>query len=328
MDHRLITVALPAALLLAGALPAQELRRGIDAADVVVVGRQLGKKKHSPDVELHRIEVVHAVRGSDGGVVIVLDWPRLGLHERPIPRQSRLYCLQDASAIARRLGLATEQGPYFRMIGWPGSNPPIGADPARDPIVGFAAVLARATAGASADATAAELAELAVAGVPVVRTEATRALTERPDLRGRIGAAHWSRIVARASGETEDVPYKVALAELCCEQRLAGLVDTLAVSLGPVSDPEFARAVGRIARSLHGEDATAVLERRLVHLRDAKDRAAVLLAIGATNTDSALRYLLQLDQLTGAEAVTAALQEHRAPAAREAALRRGRPQRD
>ncbi|MCA8975475.1 MAG: hypothetical protein KDC98_12200 [Planctomycetes bacterium] len=312
------------ALALASGLSAQELRRGINDADVVVVARQIGKTRHDDRLDLHRLQIIHRVRGgAEETAVTVLDWPKLSVHLRPSPRQSRLYCLRDASGIATRLELPSDRGPYFKMVGWPGSNPLIGADVEHDPIVQFAAILARGVAGAAAVETAGELTALTVEGAPSVRTEATRLLAERGDLRASIAAPQWSRIVARASGETEDVPYKIALAQLCAEQRLTGLVDTLAVSLGPVQDPEYARAVGRIAKVLHGENATEVLERRLQHLRDPKDRAVVLRAIGATNTQAALTYLLRLDGLTGADAaVEAALREHRSPRAKEAVLRR------
>ncbi|MCA8967696.1 MAG: hypothetical protein KDC48_22640, partial [Planctomycetes bacterium] len=276
------------------------------------------------DVVLHTVQVLRDVRGAAGRrTVTVLDWPKLSLHNRPTPRQSRLYCLQDASVVATRLGLAADQGPYFRMVGWAGSNPLVGADLDKDPLVGFAALLARSEAGATPSDTAAELCEMALRGDAAVRTEATRFLTERQDLCRHLQAVQWSQLVARASGEVDDIDHKIALAELCAEQRLDGLLDSLMVSLGPVTDPEYARVVGRIARMLHGEDATARLQGRLRMLREPKDRAVVLLAIGATNTDSALEALLRLDSGTEKDAaVEAALREHRSPRAREAVARR------
>jgi len=309
---------------LVATLPAQALRRGIADADTVVVARQVGKTKHSDSVVLHRLQVLREIRDADGyAAVTVIDWPKISLHQRPSPRQSRLYCLKDATTTANRLGLPTAKGPYFKMVGWQGSNPLIGAKIEEDPIVGFADLLARGRDGASAVETAAELATVAVRGAPPVRTEATRLLSERADLRGRITGQQWSQVIARASGETDDIDYKIALAELCAEQRLAGLVDTLAISLGPVQDPEYARAVGRIARLIHGEEGTGILERRLQHLRNPEDRAVVLQAIGATNTDTALAFLLQLDSVVGADtAIVTALKEHRSPRAREAVLRR------
>lgn len=309
---------------LATAPPAQDLRRGIADADLVAVARQVGKRKHNDQVDLHRLQMIHEVFGCDGqSAVTVLDWARLSVHQRPQPRQSRLYCLVSASSTAQRLGLPKDGGPYYKMVGWSGTNPLIGKEPEKDGIIRFAAVIARGKRGASAVQTGSELATIAVHGSAPVRTEAAKLLTERGDLRGVLVAPQWSQIIGRASGEIEDVPYKIALAELCAEQRLSGLIDTLAVSLGPVQDPRYARAIGRIARMLHGEDATAVLERRLSSLRDPKDRAVVLQAIGATNTETALAFLLRLDGVMGRNAaVEAALREHRSPQAKAAVARR------
>lgn len=318
------TFPLAIATLLGALLPAQDLRRGINAADVVVVARQIGMTKRGDALVLHRVQVIHDIRGAAGHkAVTVLDWPKLSMHVRPQPRQSRLYCLKEATGAASRLGLPADGAPYYKMVGWSGSNPLIGADVGNDPVVQFAAVLARGVAGASATDTASDLATLATTGAKSVRTEAAMLLAERGDLRATVAAAHWSRLVARASGETEDIAYKIALAQLCAEQRLVGLVDKLAVSLGPVQEAEYARVVGRIAKVLHGEEATAVLERRLPHLRNAEDRAVVLRAIGATNTDTALAFLLQLDSVVGKDAaIEAALREHRSPRAKDAVLRR------
>ncbi|MFO1076727.1 MAG: hypothetical protein U1E73_03265 [Planctomycetota bacterium] len=301
------------------ALTAQDLRRGIADADLVAVGRQVGKRPVGEALVLHRVQVVKKLIGTtEATAVVVLDWPKLAMHNRPSPRQSRLYCLRDASATAARLGLSATEGPYYQMVGWAGSSPLIGADLDRDPIVAFAGIFARSAAGASAEATAGELAEVAAQGHASVRVEAARYLTERGDLRASLAPVQWSRLVARATGETADVPYKIALAELCGEQAIFGIVDALAASLGPVEDPEFARTVGRIATALHGEAATSVLEKRLVHLDRPADRAAVLRAIGATNTRSALALLLRLNGRGADEAVEAALGEHRSPEARDA----------
>ncbi|MCA8951475.1 MAG: hypothetical protein KDE27_18350 [Planctomycetes bacterium] len=325
MQNPTVLRLLAAALAVAtNALPAQDLRRGIGDADLVAVARQIGKRNHDDRVVLHRVQIVQEVFGSNGNTAVtVLDWPTLSMHNRPSPRQSRLYCLKSAGVTAERLGLPASEGPYYKMVGWAGSNPLIGSAPDEDPIVRFAAVIARGKAGASATRTAGELATVAVEGDPAVRTEAARLLTERGDLRLVLAAPQWSAILARAAGETEDVDYKVALAELCAEQRLEGLVETLSVSLGPVQDPRFARCVGRIANLMHGEQATEALERRLTLLRDPADRAVVLRAIGATNTDAALALLLRLDSVGGKDAaVEAALKEHRSPQAEAAVLRR------
>ena len=316
-----LPLVLCAPLLLAIAAPGQGLRRGLVDADAVFVGRQVGKKPHGDALVLHRVQVLEGLRGLDGAsAVTVLDWPKLSLHNRPTPRQSRLFCLQDASAIAQRLGLPGSGAPYFKMVGWSGSHPLIGSDLDRDPIVGFARVLAAGERGVSTSDTANALASLAVYGAPAVRAEVALYLTERPDLRGKLSSLHWNQLMARATGETEDVDYKVALATLCAEQRLEGLVDALAVSLGPVTDPRYARCVGRIAKLLHGEQATDVLSERLRNLGRQKDREMVLMAIGATNTQSALDALMKMDKQDAA--VIAALREHRSKRAQDAAGKR------
>lgn len=310
-----------AAVALAAALSSQSLRQGLVRADAVLVGRQVGKRAHDDALVLHRVQVLEAVRGLSGEpAVTVIDWPKLTLHNRPTPRQSRLFCLQDASAQAQRLGLPSSGAPYFKLVGWPGSHPLIGADRDKDPIVGLARTLAESERGAAPGATAAALARLAIEGDPKVRSEAARYLAERSDLRGRLSGVHWTRLMARAAGEVDDVDHKIALSMLCGEQRLDGLIEALAVSLGPVSDPRFARCVGRIGKVLHGEQATAVLSRRLRSLARAEDRRMVLIAIGATNTRSALAALTKMDQQD--VAVAAALREHRSKKAKAAAEKR------
>lgn len=295
----------------------QELRRGIVDADAVVVGRQVGKTTHDEDLVLHRVQVVLDVRGAGGNTAVtVLDWPKLALHQRPMPRQSRLYCLQDATATATRLGLPTADGPYFKMVAWPGSNPLVGAEPATDATVRFAQLLAASEAGASPSDTASALCAVALQAEPVLRVEATKYLTERPDLRSKLVGLQWNQLLARATGELEDVPYKIALAELCGEQKLDGVFAALMVSLGQVTDPEFARTVGRIGRALHGEDAATRLGERLRTAGQPQDRQALLLALGATNTQTALDALLRMDRQDAA--VEAALKEHRSPRAKEA----------
>jgi hypothetical protein len=128
-------------LALAAGASAQDLRRGLVAADAVVVARQVGKAAHDDDVTLHTLQVLLDVRGGGGASVVVLDWPKLALHQRPTPRQSRLYCLQDASRNAAQLGLPPANGPYFKMVGFAGSNPLVGADLDKDPVVGFARLM-------------------------------------------------------------------------------------------------------------------------------------------------------------------------------------------
>jgi hypothetical protein len=305
-------------LALAAMAPAQELRRGLIGADAVVVGRQVGKTPHGEHVVLHRVQVVHDVRGANGATAVtVLDWPQLSLHQRPTPRQSRLYCLQDATQTAARLGLPATEGPFFKMVAWPGTNPLVGAEAANDPVVKLASLLAASEAGAAPVDTANALFTTALHGHASVRSEAAKLLGERPDLRANLVGLQWSQLVQRAAGETDDVGYKVALAELCAEQRLDGVFDALVVGLSAVADPEYARTVGRIGKALHGEDAATRLGERLRQAGQAELRAKLLLALGATSTDTALDALLRMDRKDAA--VEAALREHRSPKAQEAA---------
>jgi hypothetical protein len=311
---------------LAAVAAAQDLRRGLVDADAVVVGRQVGREDFDENVTLHRVQVLRNVRGAgEASTLTVIDWPKLSLHNRPMPRQSRLYCLQSAAEQAGRIGLPADGGPYYKMVGWQGTNPLVGKDLAKDPVVGFAELLARSEAGASPAETAAALCAMAQTGDPSVRTEAARYLAERPLLRAQLSGLQWSQLLVRTGGEMDDIPHKIALAELCAAQRLDGLLDALVVSLGPVQDPEYARTVGRIGVMLHGEQATAKLEARLRTAGQPADRAALLLAIGATNTDSALEALLRIDSLGRDPAVTAALREHHSPRAREAVEKRVEP---
>jgi len=306
---RLPTIACAAAIGLLLPAAAQDLRHGLVAADAVVVGRQVAKTPHDEDVTLHVVQVVLDVRGARGAsAVTVLDWPKLALHQRPTPRQSRLYCLQDASANAARLGLPADKGPYFKMVGFAGSNPLVGADLAADPVVRFARLLAAGEAGAGPNETARGLFAIAVEGDPAVRAEAARLLIERPDLRQKLDGLHWSRLIGRAVGETDDIAYKSALAEQCAEQRRDGVFDALRVG--------YAAVVGRIGKGLHGEDAATKLLARLQQTAQAERRAPLLLALGATNTAGALDALMRMDRKD--PAVVAALKAHRDPKAQEA----------
>lgn len=302
---------------LAAIAPSQSLRTGLVRADAVIVGRQISKTAHSDTIALHRIQVIDEVRGAENcKSVTVIDWPTLSLHNRPTPRQSRLYCLQDASASATRIGLPANGGPYYKMVGWAGSNPLISKDLDKDPVIQFARLLADSESGTSPDVTASKLGVMAISLPSPVRTEIARFLSERTDLRGHLSSVHWTQLIARASGEIEDVDYKIALAELCAAQRIDGLLESLAVSLGPVTDVRYARCVGRIGKLLHGEAATEKLTDRLQYAGQEQDRAMLLLAIGATNTQSALTALLRMNRSDAV--VKAALREHRSPRARDA----------
>src|SRR5262245_49515996 len=175
--HRSFLFAFVAAAA-AAPLCAQELRRGLGDADAVAVARQVGMQQPTPDVAVHRLQIAAPVRGvpADAPAVSVIDWPGLSLHNQPAPGQLPLYCLQDATREAQRLGLPTDQGPYFRMSGWPGSNPPVGAAVDADPCVRFARLCAALDAGTAPAADAAALAATALGESHELRLEATRLL--------------------------------------------------------------------------------------------------------------------------------------------------------
>jgi hypothetical protein len=143
-------------------------------------------------------------------------------------------------------------------------------------------------------------------------------LTERPDLRSKLIPLQWSQLLAR-SGEIEDVPYKIALAELCAEQRLEGVSRRARSSRSARSPIPTTRAPSAgsanccTARTHDQPDQRAAAHRRPA----GRTARVVLLAIGATNTDSALDALLRMDMAGKNTAVEAALKEHRSPKAQE-----------
>ena len=293
---------------------AQDLRKALADADLVVVGRQVGQSPVADGVVRHRIQIIEGIRGRDreNEKLEVLDWTGLSLHNRPVARQSRLYCLVEARTAAEQLGLPAADGPFYKMVGWAGSNPLIGRDLDQDATVLFARVLAAAEAGVAPAVTATALASAALSDDVVIRIEATRLLSERPSLRTRLAATEWSSLMTRTAGETDDVAYKIALAELCAEQRMGGLVDALIIGLGSVQDPNYAQAVGRLAAHLRGDKAALPILRRMQTHNEPSERAALLLALGATRTAAALDALLRIKRTTtDDEAVDAALRVHR-----------------
>jgi hypothetical protein len=325
MTRTSTSAGLAALLLSLAAVPlhAQELRFALLDADLVTVARQLGKQSFDDNVDLHKVQVIQTLRSGGGTIpatVTVLDWPNLSLHNRPQPRQSRLYCLHDATRDAQRLGLPADQGPYYRMNGRAGSNPLVGQDLTRDPIARFAQLIADGEAGHAPLVTATALLATAIGDDATTRLEAARHLAEQPLLAARITPLQWSDVLSRTSAETADAEYKVALAELCVGQRLPGLVEALIVGLDTMHNAEYARAVGRLCSVLLGEDAAEPLLKRLASNADGNTRKAMLLALGATRVPKALEALLQWKQLDSNDAaINAALKEHGGKVAREAA---------
>lgn len=299
--------------LLAIATPgfAQNLRRAVTAADVVVVAENVGVRPLRKNLVLHTLRVVETLHGTAPGSLTVVEVTGVSTHQRPQPAERRLYCLHAFDAT--KVDLPPSGAPYYKMNGAAGSNPVITDDSSE---LTFARTVLAAESGTALRQTASDLINLALRGSVAVRTEALQLLAERKMLQEALSAPQISDLTSRAIGETTDVPFKIALADLCAELRVPGLVDSLCMSVNAVDDEAFARALGRIARFLHGEQANDMLWPHLTKARNAKRRGHLLLAIGATSTEAALAALLQLRQSKGADAqIDAALRLHGSPQA-------------
>lgn len=295
------------------------LRRALVATDRVVVARHVRTQKVGDEAALHTLLVERTLDGQEAERLVVVEPLGISWHQRPTLRQLRLYCLHDAGKMARRLGLPEDGGPYTHMGGPPGSDPKVGEPVEQDPYIAFARVVLAAEDGsARLHETASPLAATALGEHPVLRLEAARLLGERPALHGALDAVHWTSLVSRATGEDEDIAYKIALAELCAEGRVEGLVDALCLGLPSIDSDPFAECVGRIAVTLHGEAAADLLLGRLKMYREPRVRARFLRALGATRTETALQALLEIHGQEATPAVAAALRVHGSRRAREA----------
>lgn len=299
--------------LLAGALlvaagAAQDLRRGVLDAEVVVIGRHVGVQPLGNDLLLHRIRVVESISGSAPESITLVEAKRVADVPQPRPGEDRIYCLR----VDRREDLPERHGPYYRMLGHRGDNPVVATD---DPRIELVRILVDSQTGASPQAIADRVLPLALRGDARVRTEAVELLRERPALRDAIRPIARSELLSRAVGETEDIPFKIAIASLCAELRSEGVVEALCLSIDAVEDPRFARALGRIARHLHGERATEILQPAITRSRRPAERDRLLLALGATGTEQALEALLRMRRVAPSAGVDAALHEHGSPRA-------------
>jgi hypothetical protein len=307
MSHRTILLLCRVALLapLVAAPPAQELRVAIESAPVVLVGHHRGVRPHGDDYLLHKVVVARTLRGEIGAEVSVLEWKKVSLHQRPAIAATRLYCLHPVEQAAR-LGLPP--GPHYRLDAHQGSHPAIDAG---GQVVAFAQLLLAAQRGGSLAEHKAALLELALTGAHAVRCEAARLCSERAALLAALDPLDLSAVLAKASAETEDIEYKIALATVCAERRMPALLEALCLSWPQIDDENFSRAVGRFARHLHGENATDELLPYLQRAREPKLRGHVLLALGATSTESAKQALLRARKLEkDTAAVDAALRLH------------------
>ncbi|MEZ5964513.1 MAG: hypothetical protein R3F56_11755 [Planctomycetota bacterium] len=329
MNPRTLGVAFGVVLLAClRPLPAQELRVAIDQAPVIVVGQHRGVRPRGDDFLVHRVAVLRTLRGDVATEVNVLEWKKLSFHQRPALAAIRIYCLHPVDD-AEQLGLPA--GRYYRMDAHPGSHAPVGTTTVEgrpriedgDPVVRLAALLLEAQRDGSIAGRKADLLDLALRTPSPVRVEAARLLVERAPLLDGLNPVELASLLARATAETEDVEYKLALATVCAERRMPDVVEGLCIAWPQIDDENFSRAIGRFAKHLHGEAATAQLLPYLQRARDPKLRGHVLLAIGATSTDSALEALLRARPLEGDKtAVDAALRLHGAPRAIEAAGKR------
>jgi len=307
-------------------LPAQQLRRGIAAADVLAVATCV-RVQPAGDFVLYRLKLVEVLRGEeflklkDGNRadhVAVIEVKRVSQHNRPTPAKLRLYCLHDQSKQAGKLGLPTGFAPYFRMSGFSGTNPDLGKPLEKDPVVGLVRILVAADKGLAPRKVSERIFTIALHGDVRVRNEALKILSERDVLLGYVNQVQMRDVLTRAVGETDDIPYKVALCDLCATKRINNLVDRLCVSIPQTGDDRFLRALGRIAKYLHREQAANVL---MVHVARAQGRTRdrLIYTLGATSTDAALKELLRMQtNPKDRKSVDAALRVHGAPRALKA----------
>ena len=307
-------------------LPAQQLRRGIESADVLVAATCVGVQP-TKNLVLHRLKVLEVLRGEeflklgDGRLathVTVIEIKRVSQHNKPVPAKLRLYCLHDQSKQAAKAALPPNVGPCFRMSGFSGTNPDLETPLAKDPVLGLARILVAAEKGVAPRKISDQIFNIALRGDARVRTQALKILAEREVLLGYINQIQMSNILARAIGETDDIPYKIGLCDLCAMKGVNNLVDRLCVSTQQTGDNRFLRALGRIAKYLHKEEAAKVLMAHIMRAQG-KNRSRLIYALGATSTEAALKALLRMQtSQKDRKAVEAALLAHGTPRALKA----------
>ena len=198
------------------------------------------------------------------------------------------------------------------MTGFAGDNPTV--DLAADPVdstLRFVRLLADAERGMAPRTACTTLVELALGDHGPIRTEAVQLLRERAVVRSALSAPERSALLSRAVGESENARLKDALASLCAELRMPGVIDALCMSIENEPDAAFAKTVGRLTKFVHGEGAVDVLRPQILRTRRAEVRDTLLLALGATGTEGALDALLNYRRVNGASrAIDAALEAH------------------
>jgi hypothetical protein len=280
-------------LVALAASPAQELRHAAVAADRVVVGTVVSVRPIGKDWIVHRLKVARTLKGEAAEFLQIVEPKQLAMHHRPTPAQQRVYCLHDVPPTADLAPLAGN-GPLTKVTGHADAAPLVKTSADDEPALVLVRLVLESEAGKSAKTIAPQVVALVALDDAAVRAEAVRMLTERSVLRDALTRMQWSDLVARAVGESQDVPLKIALAELCAEHRIDRLVESLCVSFDTVHDPRWSNAVGRIAKFLHGENAIDVLRPFVERPRDPKSRAALLLAIGHSDTAAAREALLRM----------------------------------
>ncbi len=301
-------------LALASILPCQQLRRAVLAADAVVVAtdtRVIPLKTHMA----HRLTIADALKGTDAEKITVLVVKNASIHSKPVPGQRRLYCLHDCNQTALDAGLPPQFAPYYKMSGYQGSNPVIAKDAQDNAAIVFAKIMLRAEEGTAPQEVATQLLKLAFIKDRNVRKESIETLAERQTLQSHIDEISMTRILSRAVGETDDIPYKIALASLCAEKRMDKLIDSLCASVEQVGQEEYLCALGRLAAYLHKEQATNVL---MPHISKTSGtiRKRLIITLGATSTESALEALGKFKEADDSPSVIAALGVHGSPKAK------------
>jgi hypothetical protein len=302
---RLIPVLL--ACVLAVSTTAQSLRRAVVDAEVVAIARHVGVVPLGNDMFVHRIEPIEVLKGELAGRFSIVEHKRVADLPQPAIGETRLYCVVGN----RSSDLPARFAPVYDLIGHPGSHLPFAEARTDDGNLRLVDIILTAERGAKPADTAAALLQLTLHGRPPARTEAAHMLRERSVLRSSLSEPALASLLARAVGETDDLEFKIALASLCAERRMPGVIEALCLSIDAVADERFARTLGRLARFVHDEDALDVLRPQIARAQSAAARNRLLLALGATETEAALEALLRLRRENGATPwVDAALRAH------------------
>lgn len=312
-----VTAACAALSFVAGSAWAQDVRRSVADAAAVLIGTSRDVERVSENLVIHRVVVERVLHGDVGEVVSVVDLPTLSLHVRPQRGQRRLFCLGTFERQARRHGLPDRWAPYYRLSPAPAAHPLVNSSETSQGLLDFVQIVLDSERGAGPRPVNDRLLPLIFEGPAAVRLEAVHLLTQRRVLLEALTPLQLSQLQARAVGEVDDVSFKVALAELLAERRLEGLVDALCLSIDAVEDRRFAESLGRIAKLMHGEDALEVLRPHLEQRRRADAHGRLLIALGATSTERALRALLRMraSDTGDRQWVDAALRLHGSPEA-------------